>query len=97
MIAINNNTWSIETELTLKTVPGVYKKYSKNLTNVSNIWNIDFKSCPKLDSSGLSLIIEYIKYAENKKITLKLHNIDSKTLSLAKVHGIKNILEQFIS
>lgn len=97
MIKINNDTWTIDSELTLKTVASIYKKYNKNLKNVSNTWIIDFSYCNKTDSSGLALIIEYIKYAQKNSIKLKLKNINTKILSLAKVHGAKDILGKFIS
>lgn len=96
MIHINNDIWTIDSELTLKTVASIHKKYNKNLKNISKVWSIDFKNCNKVDSSGLALIIEYIKYAQNNSIELKLDNIDTKILSLANVHGAKDILEQFI-
>ncbi|MED7787646.1 STAS domain-containing protein [Francisella sp. 19X1-34] len=97
MIQINNHTWTIDSELTLKTVALIYKNFNKSLKSISNAWIIDFKGCKKTDSSGLALIIEYIKYAQNNSIELKLKNVDPKILSLAKVHGAKDILEQFIS
>ncbi|QIW09461.1 STAS domain-containing protein [Francisella sp. LA112445] len=97
MIQIDNHTWTINSELTLKTVALIYKKYNKNLSDISSTWIIDFKDCNKADSSGLALIIEYIKHAQNNSIELKLENVDPKILSLAKVHGAKNILEKFIS
>ncbi|MEY8766568.1 MULTISPECIES: STAS domain-containing protein [Francisella] len=96
MIAINNNKWIIESELTLKTVSQLYKTYKKDLTKLDIIWIIDFSPCTKIDSSGLSLIIEYIKYAKRNSIQLKLENIDQKTFSLAKVHGADTILEEYL-
>ncbi len=97
MIKINNHTWTIDSELTLKTVASISKKFNKNIRSISNTWTIDFSYCCKIDSSGLALIIEYIKYAQKNSIELKLKNIDIKILSLAKVHGAKDILEKFIS
>ncbi|MED7818767.1 MULTISPECIES: STAS domain-containing protein [unclassified Francisella] len=97
MIQINNNIWTIDSELTLKTVASIYKKFKKRLKEISNTWTIDFSNCNKVDSSGLALIIEYIKHAKRSSIKLELKNIDSKILSLAKVHGAKDILEQFIN
>ncbi|ASG67325.1 hypothetical protein fh0823_26270 [Francisella halioticida] len=97
MIKINNNFWAIDSDLTLKTVASIYKKFNKSLNDISNTWIIDFSNCNKIDSSGLALIIEYIKHAQKNSIKLKLKNIDTKTLSLAKIHGAKDILEQFIS
>lgn len=94
MIEIDNNTWLIKTELTLKTVSTICKKFDKSLANISSSWIIDFEECAKMDCSGLSLIIEYIKHAQKHNIKLILKNLSQNTLSLAKVHGIKDILKQ---
>lgn len=96
MITITNNVWAIETELTLNTVSTVHKNFKNQLQKLSDTWIIDFSKCNKVDSSGLSLIIEYIKYSKSKNLELKLKNINEKTLSLAKIHGAENILEKFI-
>ncbi|WP_150466765.1 lipid asymmetry maintenance protein MlaB [Francisella sp. SYW-9] len=97
MIQIENHTWTIDSELTLKTVALIYKDFNKNLKNISSTWIVDFKNCHKVDSGGLALIIEYIKHAQNNSIKLELANVNPKILSLAKVHGAKDILEQFIN
>ena len=97
MIKINNDSWTIDSDLTFKTVASIYKKFNKSLKDISNTWTIDFSNCNKIDSSGLALIIEYIKHAKKNSIKLNLKNIDTKILSLAKIYGVKDILEQFIN
>ncbi|GAB4224087.1 MAG: STAS domain-containing protein [Francisella sp.] len=97
MINISNDTWIIDYELTLKTVGVLYKFFKNNCKKIDKIWIVDFAKASKIDSAGLSLIIEYIKYAKRHNIELKLKNIDQKTISLANVHGLKNILEEYIN
>ncbi|MFV9931347.1 MAG: lipid asymmetry maintenance protein MlaB [Francisella endosymbiont of Hyalomma asiaticum] len=97
MITVDNNKWTIETELTLKTVADIYRHFRKNLKKIDKTWIIDFAKCNRIDSAGLSLIIEYIKYAQKNNIQIIFKNIDQKTLSLAKVHGAKTILEEYIN
>ncbi|MBK2142357.1 STAS domain-containing protein [Francisella tularensis] len=97
MITVTNHKWTIETELTLKTVANIYRNFRKNLKKIDKTWIIDFARCDRIDSEGLSLIIEYIKYAQKNNIQIVFKNIDQKTLSLAKVHGAKTILEEYIN
>ncbi|APD49910.1 STAS domain-containing protein [Francisella hispaniensis] len=97
MITVTNNNWTIETELTLKTVASMYRYFRKNLKKIDKTWIIDFAKSDRIDSAGLSLIIEYIKYARKNNIQIVLKNINQKTLSLSNVHGAKTILEEYIS
>ena len=97
MITIANNKWTIETELTLKSVDQAYRYFRKNLKKIDKTWIIDFAKSDKIDSAGLSLIIEYIKYAQKNNIQIIFKNISQKTLSLANVHGAKTILEEYIN
>ncbi|APC92182.1 MULTISPECIES: STAS domain-containing protein [Francisella] len=97
MITVDNNIWTIATELTFKTVAKIYKKSRKNLKKLDKTWIINFAKCNRIDSAGLSLMIEYIKYAQKNNIQIIFKNIDQKTLSLAKVHGAKAILEEYIN
>ncbi|QIV95475.1 phospholipid transport system transporter-binding protein [Allofrancisella inopinata] len=97
MIKITDNIWSIDTELTMVNVPSVVKKYAKHLERLKGSWIIDFSNCNKIDSAGLALIIEYIKYAKNNSIKLQLKNLSKDTISLSKVYGIESILEQYSS
>lgn len=97
MIIIINNTWHVETNLTLDIVAQINKKYKKALFQLEKDWTIDFEKSKDIDCSGLSLIIEYIKYAKNHNINLKLEKLNSKALSLAEVHGINSIIKEFIN
>ncbi|APC96215.1 STAS domain-containing protein [Francisella frigiditurris] len=97
MINIINDVWHIETNLTLDTVALINKKYKKALLRLKKDWTIDFEKSKDIDCSGLSLIIEYIKYAKNHNINLRLEKLNSKALSLAEVHGIDDIIKEFIN
>lgn len=58
MITVDNNIWTIATELTFKTVAKIYKKSRKNLKKLDKTWIINFAKCNRIDSAGLSLMIE---------------------------------------
>lgn len=74
----------------------IYIDILEKLKKLDKTWIIDFAKCDRIDSAGLSLIIEYIKYAQKNNIQIIFKNIDQKTLALAKVHGAKTILEEYI-
>ncbi|AIT09371.1 hypothetical protein LO80_04915 [Candidatus Francisella endociliophora] len=96
MIEIHQDTWTIKSELTFETVPLIYKKFKKNLTNITKYWKINFENCNKIDSAGLSLIVQYIKHAQSHNIKLELDSISKSAISLAKVHGAESILKKYI-
>ena len=87
MINISENTWQIATNMDLNTTADLEKKYRKLLPKAGS-WIIDFSRCIKIDSSGLALIIEYIKYADKNGVNISLVNLCEDTLKLSEIYGI---------
>ena len=95
MIEINNNTWVIPNHLDAFTVPKISKKYTKQ-TPSDKEWILDFSKCTKVDCAGLAMIIDCIKLAKKMSINLTLINFSDDTLSLAKAHGVEEIISKHI-
>ena len=96
MVKVNNNTWVMPSHLDASTAPTIFKKYTKQILS-DNQWRLDFSKCTKIDSAGLATIIGCIKHANNAKIGLKILNLSDDALSLAKAHGVKEIIYKYIS
>lgn len=94
MIEINNNTWIMPSHLDASVVPIILKKYTKQVPCDKN-WNIDFSRCKKIDSAGLAIIIGFIKQAKN--IELRLHHLSDEAISLAKAHGVEEIISKYLA
>ena len=54
---------------------------------------LDFSRVETSDSAGLALIIEWIKSARQRQITLHLEHLPKQVLSLAKLGGVNTILD----
>lgn len=53
---------------------------------------IDLSQVEKSDSSGLSLLLSWIKTAKQKKINVRFTHVPQYLLNLAKVCGIEDML-----
>lgn len=49
---------------------------------------LDFGQITNTDSAGLALVIEWLKYAYQNHIEVKLHNLPKQLLTLAKLSGL---------
>ena len=96
MIKITGHSWAIDSDMTIITVQQLSKSYSKFLTEISDTWIIDLSNCATIDTAGIALLLEYIKYSNSNNINLELHGLGTRTLLLAKVHGAKDILLKHI-
>tara|TARA_S200000501_G_scaffold371281_1_gene414041 strand:+ start:736 stop:990 length:255 start_codon:yes stop_codon:yes gene_type:complete len=54
---------------------------------------INFTELKFFDSSAVSVLIGWKKYAENKGITLRYLNLPAGILILAELYGVKSLIE----
>jgi phospholipid transport system transporter-binding protein len=92
MIKITEHSWVIESDMTIMTTEQLSRSYSGYLTEISNTWIIDLYNCAMIDTAGIALLLEYIRYSRSNNIHLELRGLSTSTLLLAKVHGAKDIL-----
>ncbi len=97
MIKIKNNTWSMPSQLDSSTVPTIAKKYIKQIPTNNCDLILDFSSCTKVDSSGLAMIVDFIKHTKNSNVSLQLKNLSEEALSLAKAHGLDETVSKYIT
>ena len=95
MIEINNNIWIIPGHFDASSAPTISKKYIKQVASDKQ-WILDFSKCNKVDSVGLAIIIDCIKYAKKKNLNLQILKLNNNAISLAKAHGVKEIISEYI-
>lgn len=96
MIEIKNNTWTMPSQLDSSTVPTITKKLLKQIPDNCDL-TLDFSNCTKVDSSGLAMIVDFIKHTKNSNVSLQLQNLSEEALSLAKVHGLDETISKYIT
>ena len=78
-------------ELDFSNVMAVYRKSLLQLANCPE-FNFDFSQLKSSDSSGLALVIEWIKLAKQKNKRVRIRHLSQDLLSIARVAGLDKII-----
>ena len=84
IIAISNANYQIKGELSFHTINKLTLKALKFHKNTAAI-SIDLQKISKIDSAGLALLIEWIKFAQAQQTELQFTNIPSQLTALANL------------
>lgn len=90
-ITLRNNKFFVSGDVDFSNVMSVYNKSLPQLEKCSE-FNFDFSQLQSSDSSGLALVIEWIKLAKNKKKKIIFQHLSQDLLSIAKAAGIDVLL-----
>ena len=90
-IEFKNDSWIMKGDITLTQVPNILKLTSDY--NWRNSVLIDLIQVEEVDTSLIGLIFNWKKQAKKYNKSIKIKNIPSNLLSLAKLYGV----EEFIS
>jgi len=69
----------------------IYEKSLDNL-NVASHLVFDFAQIKSINSSGIALMIEWLKFAKQHKKKIQFQNIPSYLLTIAKAAGIDKLI-----
>ena len=90
-IEFRDNSWFMKGNITLTQVPSILK------LTIDYKWRdsilIDLKQVGEVDTSLIGLIFEWKKQAKKYKKSVKIKNVPTNLLSLAKLYGE----EEFVS
>lgn len=64
---------------------------SLDFLTASKTITLDLSQVVITDSAGLALIIEWLKYARNKRIQIRVNNIPEQLRKIAKLSGLDKI------
>ena len=85
-IACEQNILSLSGDLNFLNVMSVYQKSLAFLSRCPAL-TFDFSQVSSSDSSGLALMIEWIKYTRHHRTQITFKNIPEQLLNLAKLSG----------
>lgn len=93
-LKVNEGTLILEGCLDFNNVVAVWEKSLKLLLSVPEI-TIDLEQLSHSDSSGLALLVAWLRMARTQKKKLIFLNIPSSLKALAKVSGLNELLSEF--
>lgn len=56
------------------------------------MWHLNFHQVTKVDSSGIALMLAWMRMAQAKNIPLKFSHLPQAMLDLARVSGVESLL-----
>ena len=89
----DDGSMSLSGSLSHQTVPNLLKQSKRLFDNNSHAEIvIDLKQVSRSDSSGVALLIEWMRQASSRNKTIRFLNIPEQMLEIAKVSGVDKIL-----
>jgi phospholipid transport system transporter-binding protein len=90
VIERNGDTLKLSGPLTLQTVKALYDRGL--LADGSASLVIDLTQVEAVDSSGVSLLLSWLREAQRSNISLHFSNVPHNLMSLAKLYGVADML-----
>lgn len=93
MIRQDGNRYSIEGPVTIGTVRAVMDE-GASLFNHDGEVVVDMATVNEVDSSAVSLMLEWLREAESRRQQLHFVNIPSNIRSLAAMYGVQELIPE---
>lgn len=90
-IHFKDNTFYLSGDLAFNNVMQIYASSLPQLERSTKL-DFNFSELTSSDSSGLALIIEWIKYAREHNKAISLKHVSEDLLSIAKAANLDNVL-----
>jgi phospholipid transport system transporter-binding protein len=90
-IRLVDGSFHVIGKLSFASVVNLYKESMPLINNHQDLL-FDFSQVTSSDSSGLALIIEWIKLAKKQSKPIKFHHISDDLMSLAKASSLDKII-----
>lgn len=90
ILSPSKDNYIIKGDLTFSTINKTTMKVL-NFRQRASIINIDLKQLGKIDSAGLALLIEWVKFARAYQTELRFEHIPAQLSALAKLSEISEI------
>jgi phospholipid transport system transporter-binding protein len=91
-ITFQDNQFLVTGDLNFSNVMSIYQKSLLQLAKRPE-FNFDFSSLQSSDSSGLALMIEWIKLAKQRNKPIVIKHLSPDLLSIAKAAGLDKIIQ----
>ena len=90
-IHYQNETFVITGSLDYSNVNLIYQKSLGHLNAASQLI-FDFSQVKSINSSGIALMIEWLKFAKEHKKKIQFHHIPNHLLTISKTAGIDKLI-----
>jgi phospholipid transport system transporter-binding protein len=85
-----DNRWNISGDVVIGTVPAILAS-SKSLPIAVDTM-VDFAKVNNIDTSAISLILEWKRRAQQEKQALKFVNLPANLISLTQLYGVAELI-----
>ena len=85
-----DNRWNISGDVVIGTVPAILES-SKSLPIAVDTM-VDFAKVNNIDTSAISLILEWKRRAQQEKQALKFVNLPANLISLTQLYGVAELI-----
>jgi phospholipid transport system transporter-binding protein len=83
--------WELSGDLVIHTVPSVLNE-SRSIFTQGSETVVDLLHVERIDSAGLALLIEWMRVARQRQLSLRFQNIPGRMWAIAEVCGLEQIL-----
>lgn len=91
-VIFKDNQFSVSGELDFSNVMALYEKTLPQIEKCSAL-NFDFSEVKSSDSSGLALIIEWLRFAKQHQKSIQFTHISNEIMSIAKAAGLDSLIK----
>jgi phospholipid transport system transporter-binding protein len=89
-IAQIDNRWDISGDVVIGAVPALLE-VSKSLSYIDNA-TVDFANATDIDTSTISLILEWKRRAQKENKPLKFVNLPANLITLTQLYGVAELI-----
>lgn len=90
LLQVRDGAWAVSGPLDMESVPSVLRQARALFDDPSVV--VDLKAVDRIDSAGLALIVNWLREAHRRAVTLRVQNIPARMASLARVCGLDKLL-----
>ena len=88
----DNNVFAVSGELNMQTVPALLQEVEPILNRTQGEVCFDLDQVERSDSAGLALLVEWMRFAEERQRKLSFRNLPEQMLEIARVSDLEELL-----
>jgi phospholipid transport system transporter-binding protein len=89
-LTVNNGRWELVGDVDVDLASRILQE--SNLLTLQEFTEVDFAKVSDIDTSAISLILEWKRRAHSENKRLNFINLPKSLLSLAKLYGVEEII-----
>jgi len=89
---INDQQYALSGELTMQNVSQVSEDTKPLMTAMSGEVTINLSKIARADSAGLALLIDWLRIARQREVTLRFEQLPEQLLQIARVCELHSVL-----